>query len=89
MTLFHRTGLMKDTLSPSFDPERLRQYNSGMHRLTVFLAILLSIATFAFGQSATKRYLYLSMPDGAQKEGRSDPPRILIFDIDNRSCRTE
>jgi hypothetical protein len=23
------------------------------------------------------------MPDGAQEEGRSDPPGILIFDIDN------
>lgn len=54
-----------------------------MRRLTVFIAILLSIATLAFGQSETKRYLYLSMPDGAQKEGRSDPPGILIFDIDN------
>lgn len=54
-----------------------------MRRLTVFSAILLSIAILAFGQSGTKRYLYLSMPDGAQKEGRSDPPGILIFDIDN------
>ena len=54
-----------------------------MRKLTVFIAILLSIAILAFGQSGTKRYLYLSMPDGAQKEGRSDPPGILIFDIDN------
>ena len=29
-----------------------------------------------------KKYLYLSMPDGAQKEGRSNPG-ILIFDIDD------
>jgi len=49
----------------------------------MLFAILLSMATLAFGQSGTKRYLYLSMPDGAQKEGRSDPPGILIFDIDN------
>jgi len=54
-----------------------------MRCLTMFVAILLSIATFAFGQSGTKRYLYLSMPDASQKEGRSDPPGILIFDIDN------
>jgi hypothetical protein len=54
-----------------------------MRRLTVFIAILVSIAALAFGQSGTKRYLYLSMPDGAQKEGRSDPPGILVFDIDN------
>src|SRR6267378_2919909 len=54
-----------------------------MRCLTMFVAVLLSIATFAFGQSGTKRYLYLSMPDASQKEGRSDPPGILIFDIDN------
>jgi hypothetical protein len=54
-----------------------------MRRLTLFVSILLSIATLVSGQSGTKRYLYLSMPDGAQKEGRSDPPGILIFDIDN------
>jgi DNA-binding beta-propeller fold protein YncE len=36
----------------------------------------------AFGQSPTKRYLYMSTPDGAQKEGRSGNG-ILIFDIDN------
>src|SRR2546425_1251064 len=65
------------------DPGRPEQYNSAMSRFTVFLTSLLSIATLAFGQSETKRYLYLSMPDGAQKEGRSDPPGILIFDIDN------
>jgi DNA-binding beta-propeller fold protein YncE len=49
----------------------------------VFVAILLTISSVVLGQSETKRYLYLSMPDGAQKEGRSDPPGILIFDIDN------
>ena len=54
-----------------------------MRRLTVFIAILLSIASLAIGQSGTKRYLYLSMPDASQKEGRSDPPGIMIFDIDN------
>ena len=54
-----------------------------MRRPTAFIALFLSIAVLAFGQSGTKRYLYLSMPDGAQKEGRSDPPGILIFDIDN------
>jgi DNA-binding beta-propeller fold protein YncE len=46
-------------------------------------ASLLLIAGLAFGQSGVKRYLYMSMPDAAQKEGRSDPPGILVFDIDN------
>ena len=32
--------------------------------------------------SPVRRYLYLSMPDGAQEEGRSKPG-ILIFDIDD------
>ncbi|MBI1898239.1 MAG: hypothetical protein HYZ57_09875 [Acidobacteria bacterium] len=54
-----------------------------MHRLTSSLAVLLATATLAFSQSGTKRYLYLSMPDGAQKEGRSSGAGILIFDIDN------
>jgi hypothetical protein len=54
-----------------------------MRRPTVLLWIFLLIAALAFGQSGTKRYLYLSMPDAAQKEGRSDPPGILVFDIDN------
>lgn len=59
------------------------QYNPAMRRLPLFFAVLLVLASSAFSQSATKRYLYLSMPDGAQKEGRSDPPGILVFDIDN------
>jgi hypothetical protein len=54
-----------------------------MPRITAYIATLMSIATLAFAQTGTKRYLYLSMPDGAQKEGRSDPPGIMIFDIDN------
>ncbi|MBI3680669.1 MAG: hypothetical protein HY235_09760 [Acidobacteria bacterium] len=63
--------------------EILEQYNSAMRKSTMFIAILLSIAILAFGQPGTKRYLYLSQPDAAQKEGRSDPPGIMIFDIDN------
>jgi hypothetical protein len=54
-----------------------------MRRLTFSIAILVQIAAIAFGQSGTKRYLYLSMPDASQKEGRSDPPGILVFDIDD------
>jgi hypothetical protein len=54
-----------------------------MRKLALFAAISLSITALAKDQSTTKRYLYMSMPDGAQKEGRSDPPGILIFDIDN------
>ena len=63
-------------------PYSLGSYNSAMHRLTSLGAILFAIATLAFAQSETKRYLYLSMPDGSQKEGRSGSG-ILIFDIDN------
>jgi hypothetical protein len=53
-----------------------------MPTLISLLAILLSAATLAHGQSQTKRYLYMSMPDAAQKEGRSGTG-ILVFDIDN------
>ena len=54
-----------------------------MRWLVLSLAISLSFVNLALGESQTKRYLYLSMPDGAQEEGRSAPPGILIFDIDN------
>ena len=53
-----------------------------MNRHLSFFALLFSVVALAFGQSPTKRYLYLSMPDGAQEEGRSGTG-ILIFDIDN------
>ena len=78
----HKTRLMEGAWSP-LTLATFGQYNCAMCRLTVFVVTLLSITALAFGQSGTKRYLYLSMPDGAQKEGRSDPPGILIFDIDN------
>ena len=48
--------------------------------LTLLIAIGLSASSFAHGQ--TKRYLYLSTPDGAQPEGRSGAG-ILVFDIDD------
>lgn len=53
-----------------------------MKRHLSLFALLCSVVALAFGQSPTKRYLYLSMPDGAQEEGRSGTG-ILIFDIDN------
>jgi DNA-binding beta-propeller fold protein YncE len=53
-----------------------------MNLLICLLTIFFSIAVTAFGQSPTRRYLYMSTPDGAQKEGRSGNG-ILIFDIDN------
>ncbi len=53
-----------------------------MRYLISFLAISLSITNLALGESQTKRYLYLSTPDGAQEPGRSGTG-ILIFDIDN------
>src|SRR5258708_4136474 len=52
-----------------------------MNPPTAFLTIFLSIAAVAFGQSQTKRYLYMSTPDAAQKDYRSGQG-ILIFDID-------
>src|SRR3954452_14614921 len=54
-----------------------------MPKITTLVVILVSIAAQAFGQSATKRYLYMSMPNGAQQEGRSMPPGVMIFDIDD------
>ena len=53
-----------------------------MPRLTFIVTILLAIGTALPGQSETRRYLYMSTPDGAQVEGRSGTG-ILIFDIDN------
>ena len=53
-----------------------------MPRLTSTLAILLALGTSLPGQSETRRYLYMSTPDGAQVQGRSGTG-ILIFDIDN------
>ena len=77
--LASNTLLIFKTLTPTI----VEQYNPAMRRLPLFFAVVLVLASSAFSQSATKRYLYLSMPDGSQKEGRSDPPGILIFDIDN------
>ena len=53
---------------------------TAMRIFTFFVAICLSVASAAFGQ--TGRYLYISTPDGAQTQGRSGTG-ILIFDIDN------
>lgn len=47
------------------------------------VAISLCLAALAPAQSQTKRYLYLSTPDAAQKEGRTEGQGILIFDIDD------
>ncbi|MBV6430369.1 MAG: hypothetical protein IANPNBLG_00480 [Bryobacteraceae bacterium] len=51
--------------------------------IALFLACFLPLATIVSAQPETRRYLYLGMPDGAQEEGRSEPPGILVFDIDN------
>lgn len=53
-----------------------------MRCLALLLITLLSTASLAVGQSGVKRYLYMSMPDGAQEPGRSGTG-ILIFDIDD------
>lgn len=63
-------------------PQGLGAKILAMKRHISFLALFLSIAALALGQSPTKRYLYLSTPDGAQEEGRSGNG-ILVFDIDN------
>ena len=53
-----------------------------MRRLLWFLTVYLSLATLALGEPQTGRFLYLSMPDGAQQEGRSGTG-ILVFDVDD------
>ena len=52
--------------------------------LVAILALFsVSLTTSALAQSETKRYLYLSTPDDAQRVGRADGAGILIYDIDN------
>ena len=54
-----------------------------MRRNQFILALILCLPVFALAESNdVQRLLYLSMPDGAQKEGRSKAG-ILVFDIDN------
>ena len=50
--------------------------------LNFIVAIFLALGTMLPGQTETRRYLYMSTPDGAQVEGRSGTG-ILIFDIEN------
>ena len=54
-----------------------------MRILTLAVAFSLAAASLGFADSETKRYLYMSTPDGAQKEGRAEGAGILIFDIDD------
>ena len=51
-----------------------------MRILTLLIAICLSAVSVTNAQ--TGRYLYISSPDGAQQEGRSEAG-ILVFDIDD------
>jgi DNA-binding beta-propeller fold protein YncE len=53
-----------------------------MYRMTASIVLALSLYSGAMAQPNDGRYLYLSMPDGAQQEGRSGAG-ILIFDIDD------
>lgn len=53
-----------------------------MHRILCCIAVWLALAAAVFGQSETKRYLYMSTPDAAQKDYRSGQG-ILVFDIDH------
>jgi len=53
-------------------------------RMPVSIAsIFLTLAALAAGQTGTKRYLYVSTPDAAQKDYRSGQG-ILVFDIEDR-----
>jgi hypothetical protein len=54
-----------------------------MKQPAVLLALTLSIGALATAQAQTKRYLYISTPDAAQKEGRTTGQGILVFDIDD------
>src|SRR5262245_44707365 len=65
----------------SLTPIHLGRRILAMNSMTFFLSILLSIASLAFGQSPTKRYLYISTPDAAQNNYKFGQG-ILIFDID-------
>lgn len=54
-----------------------------MRRFSFLFVLCVGLPLVALANSdEVQRLLYLSMPDGAQKEGRSKPG-ILIFDIDN------
>ncbi|MCZ6794864.1 MAG: hypothetical protein O7J95_14755 [Planctomycetota bacterium] len=50
--------------------------------IAALVTVFLSVGALALGQPQTKRYLYLSTPDGAQSQGRSGNG-ILIFDIED------
>ena len=59
-----------------------------MRILAMAVAFLLATASLSFADSEvkdskTKRYLYMSTPDGAQKIGRAEGAGIMIFDIDD------
>ena len=69
-------------------PLRMGSTIPAMRIFTLAVAFLLATASLSFGDSEvgdskTKRYLYMSTPDGAQKVGRAEGAGILIFDIDN------
>ncbi|MEO8426351.1 MAG: hypothetical protein ABI651_04480, partial [Verrucomicrobiota bacterium] len=52
-----------------------------MSKFFLLLLCILSFPSFAHADSALKRYLYLSTPDGAQQGGSGNG--ILVFDIDD------
>ena len=47
------------------------------------LACLVGSKSVALSEDLDGRYLYMSTPDGAQKEGRAEGSGILIFDVDD------
>jgi outer membrane protein assembly factor BamB len=53
-----------------------------MKRIIRLLILHVALTSVCLAQSETQRFLYMSTPDGAQKEGRSGAG-IMIFDIDN------
>jgi hypothetical protein len=75
--LSYQTIRIRPSLTPKIPESRILH----MKRLICFVAILLTMVIFTSGQSQTKRYLYISTPDAAQKDYRSGQG-ILVFDID-------
>jgi len=58
-------------------------FKNAARRSVMFLGLSATLSSWVFAaDSPAKRYLYLSMPDAAQQEGRSGTG-ILVFDIED------
>ena len=63
---------------PCYDPGMIR----ASHLIPVWASLLFFLLACGAGSEEVRRYLYMSTPDGAQKEGASGAG-VLVFDIDN------